>query len=394
MALPTNQPIEFVYSLVSNSTGGGVVSPINQRLHVVRPNQTTSELVAFAEFVHLGTNVFKTVIPSDYVKSSGILLAFVTADNDVSSKDIGMFQIGSVGINTALRVPFVSRDTIGRSVPIVSNVTLASALESGSIFRSISPSELLQLSDSLSIPQPYYLVSLKSTETADSGIIEYSFSESAIESYVVAVEFSADNIKKFTIRLSPALQMVTLEFLLGGKVVQTLQTNMSGEAEVELLHGDYVIRMSKTGLVFTHNNVEISVNDELLPLVIFDASHTIPAPSTTGFCRINFRIVNPDGTPAVNTKVLFSPTVALTGTGSGVIKQTLVVNTNHNGEGSINLAVGITFQVNVENTRLLETFQVPNLASANLFDLISFEDRGFGYYVSEFPDSIRRTLQP
>lgn len=392
-----NTPIEFSFELANNVTGALVTAPENMSLYVVRPGNTSAESVP-ADFVQVSDTAWKTTITADLVSSAGVLTAFVLATNAVSS-EIGIFQIGeNLPVGVPVWVPFIARNPA--QVPLsglaFNDVTLTTHITSGSS-RSLVTEEFVQLQDVLATTLPIYLMQIREEEVNAEGVLTYEAEASSMTAFVKDLLVGEPENFVFTVKLDPFLAGVDVQFIQNGETVAQVTTNGVGEAPASLPQGSYVVRLSKSGHTFSTNNVAVDFPESLdgsEGLLLLDGSSTTDPAPASGFCRIFFRLLKPTGEPEKGRKVLFVPKLAVSGTGEGVIKQSLEVISDPNGAGEINLIHGLEMVVNVEGTRLFEEFTVPAQSEEDLFNLISFEDKGFGFYIANFPSGIRRTLNP
>jgi hypothetical protein len=180
-----------------------------------------------------------------------------------------------------------------------------------------------------------------------------------------------------------------------GQKIADVYTLAGGVVELELEASQYVVVLSFENWVFNSNNIAVdTAAEDFGGIVDIDATRSVPAAAPPqGFTVIKFTLLQATGDPMAGTKVLFAPRFGTQGN-AVVVKDALAVTTDSRGYGEIRLISGIEVVVNVEGTRIYETFVVPNTPTANLFDLITFADKGFESYLADFDAGIRRTLNP
>lgn len=390
-------PIEFSFEILHSATGAPIADPENLSLYIVRPGQTEAEPVV-STFEEITPTSWKTTISGAYVDSAGVLTAFVTADYGVSATP-AVFQVGAnLEVGSPVFVPFIARNPAHLALTglAYNDLTLTTHITTGAS-RSVEEDEFFQLQDQMATNLPIYMVQISGDEIDVEGVLSYEVEASSMTAYIMDLVVGSPSSHLFTIRLDPYLGNVAVEFIADSVVLARYITNGVGEAIGNVAAGDYTVRLSRSGYTFSTNNVEVNIPDSLdttQGLLELDGTSTQAAAQRSGFCKLTFRLLKANGEPLTNTKVLFFPRLALSGSGEGVVKQSLEVRTDPNGYGEVQLIYGLEMLVNVEGTRIFEEFTVPSEAEVDLFSLISFEDKGFDYYITDFPSGIRRTLNP
>lgn len=390
--LPIRTAIEFSFEMLLNTTGAVALSPANMRLYVVRPGQSAAEEVIGAAFSPVSAGTYRTIIPADLVDNPGVMAAFVLADGS-SSNNVYVYQIErSVVLGQSVWVPFIGRQSTGKAVLNLTAGALSLAVELGPpSMRGVLTSEFKQLQDIGLNATAFYMVMLRPEEVPISGVLTYSLEATGLQTVSYDLQAGGATMSTVLLQLQPAYSLVGVQILLSSNnmAYSSGLTNGAGELSVSLPDGEYIIRLSKDNWVFNRNNIPLTVLGNADVQV--QADRMLPQAQPTGFTKVNFRILKPTGEPLPDVKVLFAPKLAISG-GAGVVKTGIAVLTDTNGQGSINLISGLQVVVSVEGTRLFEEFTVPNVAETNLFDHISFQDKGFDYHLAEFDYGIRRTL--
>lgn len=392
MTIALDTPIEFTFELINSGNGFPATSLTSPDLYILQPGETTLERVIGAEFEQVSATIFRATIPKELVIKSGILGAIVT-DGNFDSRDFHTFLIGDgLREDEDAQLPFVARaeDASGLEGLFNTDVTLSFA-DGSPVSTAVAVADFSQMTDELSNPLPYYSITLPSVDIPSTGSLSYTVEATGMVPFHRQLDWVAGTFIKFDVTTEPVVDEATIEFLRLDEVVLSLVTDLSGQVSAELLPNDYVARISKSGLTFDQNNLPLTV-DENFTFFEISGAHTVVPSVQEGFCKIKFRLVKVDGTPLSDGIMNFFPELALTGSGAGVTKQPFPVKTNSNGEGVVFLIRGLTMRVNLEGTRLHEVFEVPDQDEAQLFDLISFSDKGFAAFIANFDEGIRRSL--
>lgn len=395
---PLSTDIQFTFEMLSDTNGALVAAPTELKLYVVRPGAVASEYVNTATFELLTDGIVRTTIPAAYSANSGVLVAFVLGSN-CSSKSALIVQVGDTpAVGADLWVPFAGRKSTGepRKGMTAGDVNIVITLASPTL-RGVTATNFVCLQDLNSQNTMFYLTKVLYTEIDRSGALSYSIEGADLLTFSQTIFVGDPDSALVTIQLNPAYSGVNVAVLRaqGYGVAGRGVTDGSGEVKLTLARGDYIIRLSRSAWEFSTNNTAFEVVDSTTDFVQINAAYTADQPQASGFCRLYFTLLKPDGSPDAGVRVLFAPRLAaLGGAFNGVNKQVMAVKTDGNGYGELNLISGLQVVVNVEGTRIYEELTVPNSSEANLFQLISFEDKGFESYVGNFDYGIRRTLNP
>ena len=200
-----------------------------------------------------------------------------------------------------------------------------------------------------------------------------------------------------------------------GSRVADAYTDSSGDVNLELPPGTYVVTLAKTGYVFSPNNGTLTVSDSntkapdpAMPWVpkklqkqhiisnAFQANLGNPT-SPVNTCTLYATLYKMTGEPLRNATV----SVALVDkpqllSGNAVFDTKITAKTDENGYVSFDLAQGVTVEVAIAPLSLRRTITVPSgddaASPVNILTLMSGADDPFDIVTPNIPAAPRRTL--
>src|SRR3972149_2526568 len=387
------QPVELSFEILHDATGAQILAPTGLRLYVVAPGTQVLEYIPGQVFEPVGGGVIKTTIPGGEINVMGLYGAVVTADNG-SSRDIELFVAQGVRANAEILLPFAARREDGSAkTNLTSSAVSLSFHLTTQVTRTVDPLDFVHLFDSFAAPTAFYMVRILATELTGAGTLAYGVDGTDMEVWRHDLVIQDQPYVDFTIKTNPWLDNVSVEIYLDDILVFQGVSDLLGNLAARAPIGTLEARISKPGLVFSTNNFVVAPSEDTVSVEISTA-HRVEQTDPPGFCRIDFQLLQANGTPLAGKKIFFTPILGLTGTGAGVVKQPFEITLDPQGRGVMFLIPGIRSVVTLEGTRLYEEFEVPAQPQADLFDLISFEDKGFQSYAAKLQDGIRRSLLP
>ena len=387
------QPHGLTFEMLLDTTGAPTSILANPQLYLVKPGAVSFITVTGAAFTNVSGGVFKTSIPGSYLDLPGLYYAAVVAGNS-SSRSIEIVEVDSEGLDVGelAYVPFAGKALNGTPLESLafSTVTVTLSLEITAVKPLVS-ADFVQLLDGLSNPTSFYLIKLSAADLNVEGTLSYSVDATGMQAFESEIEIVEKVTVEFVTKLVPTVAAVKAEYFEDGARVFSGQTDAFGEMPTSLKPGIYRVRLQKADIVFDRNNVEVEVVAATTSVEL-DGNFTELETTQEGFCRISFKLVRPDGQPFVRTAVSFLPILSTSASGSGIVPLPLQSITNGLGEGEVFLLKGMQVRVTIEGTRIYEEFTVPDTDAAELFTLITFQDKGFDLYVANLPAAPRRSM--
>ena len=389
-----HQELVIPFYLFHKNTGALLSSPSNVRVFKVIGNSAPQELAGVHETAADGKVSVK--LSSEHFLAYSAFSIFVISDYGRSSVARVVVGGGIVAYtDTWVLFPvFKQNGAEDTSItPADVQLTVLVSYDNTKIDETLtlSSSQFAQAVVDPSIQLPYYYVLVpEKCFVPKSELSLYLLHPHGRSSAAFTV---SDTLLSVDLVTAPSLMGVYVEFL--DPETEAVVTSATTDAFGQILslpvpRGEYIVRLSKSGLIFTNNNALIGL-EENKQTIVLDTNFTVAAAQPDTFCRIYFRLTKPDGSAFANLHVYFVPRNLVVNNQAGVVKTNLMVKTDPTGYGEVFLAPGMRVVVHVEGTRLHEEFVVPDAPEANLFDLITFKDKTFDLYVADFDDAIRRT---
>lgn len=153
-------------------------------------------------------------------------------------------------------------------------------------------------------------------------------------------------------------------------VIADLVTDVGGYGSVDLLNGEYVLFLQKSGLSFSENNYwfEIDTSQIVKPLSVearYIEIPTLPAQSPTGLVAMSVYLIGPDGQPLRFRDISVTsrrPTTYDGGSAAYIVAEgTIRSQTDTTGQAQIALVPGVEVEVTIEGTSLNRRFTVPDI---------------------------------
>jgi len=191
------------------------------------------------------------------------------------------------------------------------------------------------------------------------------------------------------------VRVMLLEFAnVGYDLISETTTDDNGECNLELPEGAYRICLEKSGYVFTVNGFELEIDyrDEEAPILL--NTKTIPVPTSRyvapqSLVTMTATLINGQGSPIRYREVLVTTLskVAFSNNDTKfvVADDRTVVESDTNGQLSVELVPGTEVEVSVKNTSIIRRFTVPG-ADFDLFDNIDGADDYFTVQQPDYPD--------
>lgn len=195
-------------------------------------------------------------------------------------------------------------------------------------------------------------------------------------------------------------------------VVETVTTDVVGEAIVSLYPGDYTFSLIKDGIVFTTNNFAASIvnsyhtatNDgdrfyggtevQAVQLATESVSVSVtPHAPIVDLCKLSATFYGMDGAPkrnvCISVSIVNKPSLVA---GSCVADAATNHLTNHAGYVEFNLVRGITVDIAISAFSMRRRVTVPDAATADILSLLDDAPDAFTIQSSSVTTAPRRTL--
>lgn len=234
------------------------------------------------------------------------------------------------------------------------------------------------------------------------------YSYTRIEQWLVLAEATQRTVTIFAHDSSstPDVPIADVDVLVSetdGTPVTQGRTGAAGKVQLQLLDGDYVVTLRKTGTVFSRNNVEITVSstgDNTTYIIAdpFTPTFDSVAPFAVGSkSTLTLDLVDASGSPIQGVRVFVYPTItpstatSVQGVAVGFNSKVHLAVTDATGHAELVLLRGQTVTAWIEASDFRRTFVVPSASTFNLLTVTPVESDPLSVVVSTTTAAERRS---